>query len=73
MDKYEKMRELEQAIQHLQRELTEVRDQQQNTNKEYVYPIWKELEDRANVLLERIHQKKTDHSRLVNSFQYSLF
>lgn len=73
MDKYEKMRALDQDILHLQTELTEVREQQQNTNKEYVYPIWKELEDRANSLLDQIHKKKADYSRLLNSFQYSLF
>ncbi len=73
MDKYEKMKVLDQDIQHLQLDLINQRAKLVKINKDTVYPLWKEQEDRCNQLEETIGKKQKEYEGLLSTLQYSLF
>ncbi|MGV3588570.1 MAG: hypothetical protein ACO1OF_16310 [Adhaeribacter sp.] len=74
MDKYDKLRLLDQDIKKLEETLDQKREYQQTKiNKELAYPLWKEAEEKCNHLEETIARKRNDYDKLLGNLQYSLF
>lgn len=73
MEKFQKMKVMDQDIQHLRNDLIEQNAKLLKINKDTVYPLWEEQVDRCERLQETIYQKQKEYDKLLSSLQYSLF
>ena len=73
MNAIEKMKELDQAIQPLRKELFNQTAKLEKINKDTVFPLWKEVEDRCKELQDQIDRKTIEYEQARATLQLQLF